>query len=405
MSIVPDSASQLDLPNDQSASGRSFGGEELELLREVLNSGTLTSTKGVQVKRLEEQFAEQFDAPAAYACSSGTAAIHAAIAAIDPEPGEEIITSPITDMGAIAPILYQGAIPVFADVCPRSGNLTAETIAERITPRTRAVILTHLFGNPADAAAIALQTAAQGIVLIEDCAQAYGARLAGRPVGTFGEFACFSLQQGKHITCGEGGLVVCREERFARRTRLFINKGWGYGDAQPDHTFLALNYRMSELQGAVARAQLAKLPALLERRRAAAEHLERALAGVESLEFAAALPRAEPSYWRIHLRVPAASRLLDALAVDLRAQGVPAAPRYIQKPAFDCGVFRDQRTFGRSRYPLSLAKPSAVDYRRERFPGAYQMLAETLVLSWNENMSPAHAEDLARRIRSAVARQ
>ena len=113
------------LPSDQDASGRSFDDEELTLLREVIESGTLTATKGRMVKLFAEEFARTLGTRHASACSSGTAAIHAAVAALDPEPGDEIITSPITDMGALAPILYQGAIPVFADVDPRTGNVTA----------------------------------------------------------------------------------------------------------------------------------------------------------------------------------------------------------------------------------------------------------------------------------------
>ena len=117
----------------------------------------------------------------ASACASGTAAIHAAIAAVDPAPGDEIVTSPITDMGAITPIIYQTAIPVFADVDPRTGNVTAETIERVLSPKTRAIIVTHLFGNPAEMGAILELAARHGLPVIEDCAQAYGATYDGRP--------------------------------------------------------------------------------------------------------------------------------------------------------------------------------------------------------------------------------
>jgi len=142
------------LPSDQEASGRTLGEEELGLLAEVIRSGTLISTKGTFVKTLEKQFADLLGVKYAHACTSGTAAIHAAVAALDLNPGEEIITSPITDMGALTPILYQGAIPVFADVDPRTGNITADTIAPCLSERTRAIIVTHLFGNPCDMSAI-----------------------------------------------------------------------------------------------------------------------------------------------------------------------------------------------------------------------------------------------------------
>src|SRR5689334_727911 len=121
-------APPLPLPSDQEASGRTLGNEESALLEEAISTGTLTSTKGNLVKRLEGGWAELYGVPHAYACSHGSAAIHAAVAAINPEPGDEIVTSPITDMGAITPVLYQGAIPVFADVDPATCNVTAESI-------------------------------------------------------------------------------------------------------------------------------------------------------------------------------------------------------------------------------------------------------------------------------------
>ena len=172
------------LPSDQDASGRTLGTAEIDAVSASLRSGTLTSTKGKFVSELESRFAAMLGVKHAYACSSGTAAIHCAIAAIDPEPGDEIITTSITDMGALAPILYQGAIPVFADVDPLTCNVTRATIAARISSRTKAIIVTHLFGNPCDIADIVELGNRAGIPVIEDCAQAFLAASKGRLVGT-----------------------------------------------------------------------------------------------------------------------------------------------------------------------------------------------------------------------------
>src|ERR1700674_5273526 len=158
---------ELQLPSDQDASGRSLGKEELERLREVLESGVLTSTKGTAVKAFERRFAASLGVCHAHACASGTAAIHAAVAAIDPEPGDEIITSPITDMGALTPILYQGAIPVFADVDPATYSVTAASIEKCLGPRTRAIIVTHLFGNPGPMDEIVVLAKSRGVPVIE----------------------------------------------------------------------------------------------------------------------------------------------------------------------------------------------------------------------------------------------
>ena len=128
------SLERIRLPSDQDATGRELGDDEMVALAEAIESGTLTSTKGKFVKRLEEEFAAYMGVASAYACSHGTAALHTALAAIDPEPGDEVITTAITDMGALTPILYQSAIPVFADVDPLTYNLTAETIEKAISP-------------------------------------------------------------------------------------------------------------------------------------------------------------------------------------------------------------------------------------------------------------------------------
>src|SRR6476619_4114195 len=144
----------LPLPSDQDASGRTLGDEEISLLTAAIRSGTLTSTKGEFVKQLEDRWAARCGVQFANACAHGSAAIHCAVAAINPEPGDEIVTSPITDMGAITPILYQGAMPVFADVDPATCNVTADSIDRVLRERTKAVIVTHLFGNPCDMTAI-----------------------------------------------------------------------------------------------------------------------------------------------------------------------------------------------------------------------------------------------------------
>jgi dTDP-4-amino-4,6-dideoxygalactose transaminase len=388
---------QIVLPSDQDSSGRTLGREELEELIRVVESGTLTCTKGTACATLEARFAAMLGSRFAIACASGSAAIHTAIAAIDPEPGDEIITTAITDMGAITPILYQGAIPVFADVDPLTCNVTAETIAARISPRTRAIIVTHLFGNPCDMRPIAELAAKHKLPIIEDCAQAYLARDNGQLVGTMGAIGCFSLQQGKHITTGEGGLVVTDDPEYARRVRLFVNKAWGYGDTNPDHYFLALNYRLTELQGAVAMAQLQKLQSGVNQRRAMADRLTARIAGLRGITPPVHARDAVHVYWRYCLWVdgsvlPGGS---PALGAGLKRHGIAAAPRYIQKPAFRCEVLRDQRTFGNSRFPFTLARPEAVDYREENFPGTFRGLEQILVLPWNERFTEAHVDFIA----------
>lgn len=395
------------LPSDQDSSGRTLGEEEIAAVTAVLRSGTLVSTKGDQVKNLERMFAGMLDgigALHATASSSGTSAIHAAIAALDPEPGDEIVTTPITDMGALSPILYQGAIPRFADVDPRSCNVTSATVEAACTDRTRAIVVTHLFGNPADMDAIMAVADRRGIPVIEDCAQAYLARSRGRLVGTIGRLGCFSLQQGKHITTGEGGLTLTYDEALARRVYLWVNKGYGYGSEKPDHEFLAPNARMTELQGAVAGAQLHKLEAGVVQRQKMAAMLTSALSDIEGVLTPEAASEDEHVYWKYCLTIDPAIVPGGPVAVGaaLREQGVASSPRYIQKPAFECTVFTEQRTFGSSRWPFTLAQPDALDYSPARFPGTYAALDRVLVLPWNERYEEVHVEFLAEAIQAAI---
>jgi dTDP-4-amino-4,6-dideoxygalactose transaminase len=400
-----DQQKTINLPSDQDASGRTLGDEEIAMVTEAIRSGTLTSTKGTFTKRFEEGFAEMVGSAHGYACASGTAALHCAIAAIDPEPGDEIITTSITDMGAITPILYQGGIPVFADVDPVTYNLTAETIEARISEKTKAIMVTHLFGNPCDMDPIMELARSRGIPVIEDCAQAFLATYKGKQVGTIGDIGCFSLQQGKHITTGEGGIVVSDSEAFARRAFLFINKAWGYGDARPDHYFAALNYRLNELSGAVALAQLGKLQGVVAKRRDRADALTGALGGLGPVAAPQIAEGSEHSYWKYCLNVDS-SKLPDGavkLGGFLRERGIACAPRYIQKPAFRCEVLDEQRTFGASRWPLNLARPEAVDYAEANFPGTFKALQDVLVLPWNENYTDEHVEFIAAAIREGAA--
>ncbi len=399
-SIVP-----LVLPSDQDHTGRTLGEAEINRVSEAIRSGTLTSTKGDFTKQFEQRFAQQLSVSQAVACSSGSAALHTAVAAINPEPGEEIITTSITDMGALSAILMQGAIPRFADVDPLTYNVTAETIAACLSPRTRAIMVTHLFGNPCDMQPIMALARQHGVPVIEDCAQAFLAADRGHLVGSIGNIGCFSLQQGKHITTGEGGIVVSSDPALARRAFLFVNKAWGYGDPQPDHYFLAPNYRMNELTGAVALAQLDQLSPSAANRILAAQQLDQLISDLPGISVPPVRSGSVHTYWKYAIDVdPDVIRGgTVALGARLKEQGVFCAPRYIQKPAFQCQVIRDQQTYGASRYPFTLAAAEAVDYDPQRFPGTFAALARVLVLPWSERYQLQHVEFIAAVIRDAVA--
>lgn len=377
------------LPSDTDRTGRNFGKEEIDYLQAVLDSGTLNCTKGQWVKKLEKEFADLNGVPYARAATSGTAAIHAAIAAIDPEPGDEVITTSITDMGAITPIIYQSAIPIFADVDPLTYNVTAKTIEPKISKRTRAIIVTHLFGNPCEMEPILELGKKHNIPIIEDAAQSYLAEYHGKYVGTLGNIGCFSLQQGKHMTTGEGGLILAKEP-YTRRITLFTDKAWGYGDPNPDHYFLALNYRMTELQGAVALAQLHKLKSVVDARIKSAHMMTDLIQNVPGVYAPQVTPKSVHVYWKYCLRID--PKIIKGGVMEfsklLKEEGVFSAPRYIQKPAFMCEVLKDKRTFGKSQFPFVGEHRKGlppIEYRLEDYPGTVEALNNICVLPWNEN--------------------
>ncbi len=395
----------IKLPNDQDISGRTFGAEEIAAITEVLQSGTLITTKGKFGGMLEKEFAEKMGVKYAYACNSGSAAVHVAIAAINPNPGDEIVTTSITDMGALTPIVYQGAIPVFADVCPKTLNVTAETIEKVLSDKTKAIIVTHLFGNPARMKEIMELANSRGIPVIEDTAQSFMATVGGEKVGTIGKIGAFSFQQGKLMTTGEGGIVVTNDDALARRLYLCINKAWGYGDENPDHYFIALNYRMTELQAALAYEQLKKLDDSVAQRQKMAKLLDEKIKDIDGIESYKPADDSTMTYWKFCLRVDD-SKIADGsvgLAKALKPYDVASAPRYVVKPAYKCMVFRDQNTFGDSHYPFNLARPEAVDYSDEKFPGTLKGLHDVLVLPINEKYTEEHIEFLADSIREAVS--
>lgn len=395
------------LPSDGDASGRTLGEDEVQLVAAAIRSGTLNSTRGTFVTGFERDFAAWLGRKHVIACASGTAAVHCAIQALQLAAGDEVITTPITDMGALTPILYEGAVPVFADVDRRTLNVTADHIAAQLTDRTRAIIVTHLFGLPAELDAILALAGRRGIPVIEDAAQAFGATHRGRRIGTFGQLAAFSLQQGKHITTGEGGLVATDDDALARRVFLAVNKAWGYGDTKPDHYFPALNYRLTELQGAVGRAQLPKLDDVVRRRREVAAALRQGLAEEPALHLPQDPPHGTHSYWKFVFFVDPAQVPGGAVALGKRMQaaGISCVPRYIQKPAFECALFQDWQRSPVTSLPLQRSARGDGKrplFERTAYPGAVQALDDVIVLPLNERYAARHVARVVAGIRSAL---
>jgi perosamine synthetase len=375
------------LPGVLEPAGRTIGAEERAAVLRVLDSAVLCSTFGGEARALEAELASLYGREAV-ACSSGTAALHLAVASVGFDPGDEVITTPISDFGTVAPILAQNGVPVFADVAPATGNLDPAAAEAAITPRTRAIIAVHLFGAAADVVALRAIADRHGLVLIEDCAQAWlGTTASGELLGTFGDIACFSLQQYKHITAGDGGLAITADAELATRMRLFMDKGWDRSGGRV-HLMLGLNYRITELTAAVARAQLAKVADVVKRRRESAGQLVAAVDGLAGV----ALPSLPGhAFWLFPLIVADSNRIW---ADGLTAEGVPASAGYLDRTLYANPVFSGP-VYGSSRYPLE-----GRDYPPGLCPNAERLIKQTLVvLPWNEAYTGTDVDDIAHAIR------
>ncbi len=380
---------------------RHIGREECDaaarvLERAVSGAAQLGRYAGEEVDTLEREWARYHGVRFATAVSSGTAAVHTALAAARFDGGGEVITPPVTDPGGVNPILFQHLIPVFADMDPDTFNVTPDAIEARITPRTCAIIAVHLAGQPCDMDPIMRIAEQHGLLVIEDCSQAHGARYRGHLCGTIGHMAAFSLMSGKHLTAaGEGGIVMTNDESLYRTARSFADKGKGFEREDPRNWLLGLNYRLTEIQAAVARVQLTRLDDIVRRRRALCESLRTRMADLRAVRFWRIIEGAEPSYWFCFLRLELdrvrASKEDFARAVS--AEGIPIGAHYAWL-LYDFPYIRERRTFGGSAAPWSCYEHARdLDYT-DCCPGAEEAIRRHMTAFVHESWTEREIEHL-----------
>ena len=378
------------LPCVQSPLGprRRWGQAELDHLTAMVGQESLFYWNGPQTTALIAAFRALYPLKHCMPCSSGTASLHIAVAALQFEPGSEIIVPAITDMGSVIGILYQQLVPVFADVDPITGNLDLSDAAGRITPQTRAIMPVHLAGNPCDMDAVMALAGEHGLAVIEDCAQAWGASWRGEPVGLRGDFACYSFNEFKHLSCGDGGVVGTNRDDLGVGLSKWGDKHYDRVGGARNPPTLSPNYRITEPQSAVALAQLGRHDALVERRRVLGRRLAAGLAALPGITVAAETPGGESSYWfllpRLESGVVRVSR--DDFVRALKAEGVRCEGAYIPRPVPGYDVFQNHDFFA-GRWPLREAGLTAMDYRTVHFPQAESLLAHGITLALNEAMT------------------
>jgi perosamine synthetase len=310
------------------------GQEEIEAVSRVLRGPILTN--GPETVAFEREFADLHGAEHGVAFANGTVALVALFAALGIGPDDEVIVPSLTFVPSATSIVYAGATPVFADVDPETFNLDPADVARRLGPRVKGILAVHYGGQPADLAELSALAADAGVVLLEDAAEAHGARYRGRHVGTWGRAGMFSFTPTKNITTGEGGMVVTGDGDLARTLRLLRN----HGQVSPyEHAVLGCNWRLSEMQAAMGRAQTAKLEAILDRKRSLAAELDRLLdpmAGVQAPVVRDDRDHVHMLYTVTLASADAARR--DAVIADLAQQGIESRvyfPPVHRQPIFE----------------------------------------------------------------------
>ena len=319
----------------------SMGAREATYLRECVEENWVAS-RGRFVHRFEELFAQWHLVPAAVSTASGTAALHTALAAFGVGPGDEVIVPALTFVATVNPVLYVGATPVFSDVDPDTGCLDPDDAAQRLTPRTRAIIPVHLFGHPVDTDRLHhYLTGREDVVVIEDATEALGSSLRGAACGTLGHAAAFSFNGNKVITTGGGGMLLARDAERLEAMRHLTLQSRVPGSTEYLHDGVGFNYVLSNLHAAVGVAQLERLPELLQARRIIASRYRDALADVEDLRFIDEAPGAHSNFWlmSVHVDDAVAGRTRHSLQAELQASGIDARPYFHPLP--DLAPYRD----------------------------------------------------------------
>ena len=342
-------------------------------------SGVLESTQfvlGSEVAAFEQEFAAYSGSAQGIGVNSGTSALHLALLAAGIGPGDEVITVPYTFVATVAAIYYAGARPVYVDIDTDSYTMDAAQLEAAITPRTKAILPVHLYGQPADMDPILEIARRHGVVVIEDAAQAHGAAYKGRPVGSLGDMACYSFYPGKNLGAyGEGGMVTTANPEYARLVRMM--RDWGQS-RRYYHDIRGFNYRLEGMQGAILRVKLRHLERWTEARRANAAAYDALLAG-SGVVTPPVKPYARHVYHVYAVRVPRRDQVHQALA----AAGVQTGIHY-PIPVHLQDAYRDER------------------YSEGSFPVSESVAREILSLPMYPELTASQIAEVAAALRNAI---
>lgn len=306
-----------------------LGTREIQYVVEALQAGEISGTCGKFITRFERQFADYCGCSHGVATSNGTTALHLAVASLGIGPGDEVLISTFTFMSTFFAVLYQGATPVPVDVENDTWNLDPSLLEGLVTPRTKAILVVHIYGHPADMDPILEFARRHRLYVIEDAAEAHGALYKGRKVGSLGDIGCFSFFANKIVSTGEGGMITTNDAAIAERASSL--RSLAYGRQQKFmHAAVGFNYRMPNLQAALGCAQLEKIEGTIEGKRRVARLYTKLLADVEQIRMPVEKPYARSVYWMYHVVMKEAlSSRRDSVMETLLESGIETRPSFI----------------------------------------------------------------------------
>lgn len=306
-----------------------LGQNEIAYVTTALEAGAISGTHGSFLERFERQFASYCDCSHGVATCNGTTALHLALATVGIGPGDEVLVSTLTNMATFFAVLYQGAVPVPVDIEEDTLNLDPSLLEGLITARTKAILVVHLYGHPADMDPVLEFARRHHLYVIEDAAEAHGACYKGRKVGSIGRLACFSFYANKIITTGEGGMVTTSDPALAERARSLRSLAYGR-EHRFMHTEVGFNYRMTNLQAALGYAQLERIEEIIEAKRRMARTYAEHLAHLEGIQLPVEKSYARSVYWMYHvvLRGPF-SNYRDLVMERLKEHGIETRTTFV----------------------------------------------------------------------------
>ncbi|MCY4118260.1 MAG: DegT/DnrJ/EryC1/StrS family aminotransferase [Caldilineaceae bacterium] len=388
-----------------------FGDEDIEALSEVVRSGSLG--KGPKVAQFEREFAARHGVAHVVTVTSGTAAMHTCVGAINPDPGDEIIVTPWTSGGSIIGSLLHNCVPVFADV-DDTFTLDPADVEAKITPRTRAIIAVHLFGNPCDMTALRAIADRHQLFLIEDCCQAHFAEFQGRVVGSMGDINGFSFG-GKHLSAGGGGAVMTDNETLWERGLIFsdcaLPRNGGPFEGRPyANYFLAPNYKLNDLMASVLLTQLNKVDGYIQKKIWAAQQIIEQVSNIDEITPQRVREGDRNSYWVMGMTLDTDKTECDAweFAQALNHEGIPAGGPYIgsgkEGPLYRNQFLSEPNCYGRSRFPFDYKREKPLDYRQIECPNGEKLMRRGFSLAMLPSFDDEDVADISAAIRKVFGR-